>query len=334
MGYCFMSIKKIKTASQLSGVYRHNYRKGEVINADPSKAHLNEELLNRDDALTFADEFRNRINQSDYYKHHKIRKDNVRALEIVTTFSKVDAEYVNIEQWKKDNVEWLKNTFDTPENDNVVSVMYHGDENGNVHCHAVVIPIDEEGKLNAKKWTGGAKVMTVHQNSYYQYVGKRHNLKRGLLNSKARHEDIKKFYTELNQALDVKAPSPEKDEDIGHYFQRINKVVEDLSIKNLQDKKMYERKIVEAKTVNLGDFEELERLKKENKRLKDFQNYIMKEGMDKLVLKAQVADDLQYGLQHHEDRELAEQTATNIKILTDYGKAQRLQIKGNSGKER
>ena len=45
MGYCFMSIDKIKTGGQLRAKYNHNYRMVDVSNADPDKKHLNENLF-------------------------------------------------------------------------------------------------------------------------------------------------------------------------------------------------------------------------------------------------------------------------------------------------
>ena len=45
MGYCFMSIDKIKTGGKLRAKYNHNYRMVDVSNADPDKTHLNEELV-------------------------------------------------------------------------------------------------------------------------------------------------------------------------------------------------------------------------------------------------------------------------------------------------
>ena len=45
MGYCFMTIEKIKNRQQIAGKYLHNYRQIDVLNADPDKKHLNQELV-------------------------------------------------------------------------------------------------------------------------------------------------------------------------------------------------------------------------------------------------------------------------------------------------
>ena len=108
MSYCFMSIEKIKTGGALMAKYHHNYRLVEVENADASLKHRNEELVKlpvRNGLQVDPQEvFRERIKSLPYYQSHKIRKNAVHALEVVTTFSK--DEFVDIEKWKQKNVEW------------------------------------------------------------------------------------------------------------------------------------------------------------------------------------------------------------------------------------
>ena len=48
MGYSFMTLEKIKNMNQIIGKYKHNYREIDVLNADPSKKDLNEELVKLD----------------------------------------------------------------------------------------------------------------------------------------------------------------------------------------------------------------------------------------------------------------------------------------------
>lgn len=88
----------------------------------------------------------------DYYKDHKIRHDQVYAMEVVSTFSR--EEDINIEAWKKKNVEWLQKTFNQAGDgrNNIASVVFHADETGNVPCHAIVVPIAPRGRLNTKHY--------------------------------------------------------------------------------------------------------------------------------------------------------------------------------------
>ena len=84
---------------------------------------------------------------------------------------------------------------------NLLSAMLHMDENGAPHIHFIVLPFDEQGQLNASQYTKGSWKLKEMQNSYAKEM-EQFNLKRGLGNSKAKHQDIAKFYTELNYTLD------------------------------------------------------------------------------------------------------------------------------------
>lgn len=212
MGYCFVTTEKIKSLGTLTSKYIHNYRKVAVENADPNLQHLNEELLalptNADGTQkTYKEVFKDRINELSYYKNHKIRSDQVYAFEVVSTFSREDN--IDIEAWKRKNVEWLQKTFNQAGDgkNNIASVVYHADEPGNVHCHAIVIPVDPNGRLNAKYYTGGYKIMREMQNSYAEDM-KEFGLERGLEGGQARHKDIKKYYAELNRTMEIPETMP------------------------------------------------------------------------------------------------------------------------------
>ena len=192
MSYCFMSIEKIKTGGALMAKYHHNYRLVEVENADASLKHRNEELVKlpvRNGLQVDPQEvFRERIKSLPYYQSHKIRKNAVHALEVVTTFSK--DEFVDIEKWKQKNVEWMKDTFN----------------------------IAERGHLNARRFINGSRAMSEHQTTYAKYM-QSFGLKRGLKGSQARHKDIKRFYAELNQAIN-RVPEQLPGESFEKYMER------------------------------------------------------------------------------------------------------------------
>lgn len=229
MGYCFMDIKKIKDMRTMEMQYQHNFRTKDVPNAIPELRDQNEELVKLSDQPgapeNYKEAFRQRIKQLDYYKNHKYRSDAVLALEVLTTFTK-DVS-IDIEQWKKDNVQWLRSTFNqAPQKygDNVLSVMYHGDEHGNVHCHAFIIPINAEGRLNCHSYYGGRASLSKLQDSYSKAM-ENHGLERGVKGSSARHQDIKKFYTQLNQRIDI--PRPREKESAADYRRRVLKQLQE-----------------------------------------------------------------------------------------------------------
>lgn len=147
-----MKLEKIKTKAELLRRYQHNYRTVFVPNADATLTKNNEELISLQ-GKNFVDAYNKKIKSLEYYNRHKPRKNATLGLEVLLTFSREDFGQFNIDDWKKENIEWLKNTFNKEAEkygENVISAVYHADETGNVHIHAMVIPIDDKGKLNAQ----------------------------------------------------------------------------------------------------------------------------------------------------------------------------------------
>ena len=240
MGKCFMTLEKIKNYNQMSGKYKHNYREIEVLNADPDKKDLNEELVSLN-GKNYKQAFTERVQELGYGTDKKIRTDAVLGFEVITTFSREDAETVDLEKWKENNVKWLREHFNAcPEKygDNVVSVMYHADEPGNVHCHAFIIPIDDKGHLNARYYVRSRQKMIEMQDSYGELMKKEHNLDRGIHGTKATHKDIKKYYAALNAAIEKELPAVKDTETATEYRERANKIYQKASLKimGLEDK--------------------------------------------------------------------------------------------------
>lgn len=244
MGYCFMSIQKIKTKGGLMSKYNHNYRQVDVDNADKELAYLNDEIIKlpTDESgkqMNYVEAFNDRLSTIPYYQTHSYRKNAVLAFEVVTTFSKDSP--IDLEAWKQKNKEWLENTFNVAGDgrNNVISMVYHGDEAGEVHCHAIVVPIDERGRLNAARFTGGARAMSDLQSSYAIDM-REFGLERGLKGSSAKHEDIRRFYAELNRAKDS-VPEVKPGEPAQAYKERVLASLETMHMSTLRDIKEKER---------------------------------------------------------------------------------------------
>lgn len=223
MGYCFLSLQKVKTLGQLKSKFNHNYRVADVENADPMLKHLNKNLIQCQlmdgTKADYATAWNERIDNLDYYKNHKVYANAVKAMEIVMTFSREDN--IDIDAWQKKNIAWLEKTFNVAGDgrSNIMDVTYHADEPGNVHLHAIVIPIDENGHLNASRFTNGSRVMSEMQSSYARDM-EEFGLERGLKGSKAKHKDIRKFYAELNRSIES-VPEPEQGESAYEYKKRV-----------------------------------------------------------------------------------------------------------------
>jgi hypothetical protein len=80
--------------------------------------------------------------------------------------------------------------------ENVVAWGIHRDEQ-TPHLYAVVVPIDDRGKLNCRAFLGGAKALSEMQTDFAERVGRSYGLARGIEGSKARHQTVKAFYAAL-----------------------------------------------------------------------------------------------------------------------------------------
>ena len=330
MGYCFMTIEKVKDKGSLSKKYQHNYRTGKVSNADPALSYKNKELVKLG-GKTYVEKFDEVLNRLKE-QNPKIRKNAVLALEIVTTFSREDAEHVDVEKWKSDQVKWLRENFNpNPEEfgDNVVSVMFHGDEAGNVHCHSVIIPIDDKGKLNASYFLDGRVAMIQLQDSYGKMMEERHRLKRGLRGSSAKHEDIKKFYAAQNMALAQEGPEIRiirgRKETVEEYKERSDEVIKDLHLKILAEQKAHERAINELRTNNLN--EKLEELKRRKKLETEYGLVEGIENVKEIINKGNVMTELFEGLQHFPDKERSKTVNDAIVDIVNFERERKQELK-------
>lgn len=222
MSFSFLSIDKIKNMGTLNSKYNHNCRLVDVSNAIPELYEENEDIIPLPERngmqLSYADAIKERISSLDYYKTHSYRKDAVLAYDMVLTFSKNDS--IDIEEWKQKTKEWIEKEFNVAPDgrSNVLHLVFHGDEVGNAHCHALVCPIDENGRLNARRFTGGSRKLTNLQTSYADSV-KSLGLERGIYASSAHHKNIRRLYAEVNNA--IKIPEKKADEPVSDYIERI-----------------------------------------------------------------------------------------------------------------
>lgn len=270
MGYAYMALKKVKSINQLSGCMKHTLRLMHVINADSGSSSFNDEIIKMTDQ-NFVAAYRTRIAASEYYKNRAVRKDAVKAIEVMMTYSRDDIDKIKIGEWKEANRKWLINTFGE---DNVVSAVYHGDES-TPHIHAIVIPM-VKGHLNCKFYMGGKTKLRILQSSYADAM-KPFGLKRGLENSKASHKEIQKFYAEFNRENNKELPpvtytngQPESAEE---YRMRANQVYNKANITNLRELNRMQRRVNEAETLAANNRKDsaitVDSLKKENNNLKN-----------------------------------------------------------------
>lgn len=216
MGYAVLHMEK--TAGTDSGMSAHIERTISPKNADPSRTHLNRELVR------FPDEVRNRTEAIQHRLDtagltRKIGKNQVRAIRVLLTGSPQDMKLIEqngrLDEWCDDNLKWLRETFGK---ENIVSAVLHMDET-TPHIHATLVPIvkGERRKAKAEQQQAGKKKyrkknpenarlcaddvmnrakLKHYQDSYaerMQYYG----LERGIEGSEARHITTSQYYRDL-----------------------------------------------------------------------------------------------------------------------------------------
>lgn len=236
MAYAILRTAKLKGAGSIGGSIAHALREREVPNADPERTKDNEVLIPYD-----AEKTRNDIESA------RTRSDNVEMVEVVMTTSPEWSETATPEQKAEFNrraVEFLEEKFGK---ENVRSAVVHRDEQTD-HVSAHVTPIDRNGHLNAKEHLGGKEKMRQLQTEFAEKV-KDLGLDRGLQGSKAKHVEIAKYYTRVNEPpkeperLQVKIHLPEptrgwgglKPEPLETYGERCKKAVLDVVVPKMKE---------------------------------------------------------------------------------------------------
>ena len=215
MGYVVLHLDK--SPSNEAAMTAHIARTQMPPNADPSRTHLNRELI------AFPEGVADRTQAINYRLAHagltrKIGKNQVKVIRVMLTGSPEDMKRIEAErkldQWCADNLAWLNKTFGA---DNVVSAVLHLDES-TPHIHAAVVPIvtgerrkvkekripDKPGKKKYRKKNPDAirlcndDVMSrvklkEYQDTYAEAMAG-YGLQRGIDGSVARHISTQEFY--------------------------------------------------------------------------------------------------------------------------------------------
>lgn len=234
-GYCVLSIKKYHTTVQVHAQQEHNKREIPLPNVDKAKSVFNRELVSTN-GLSYNEALRNRLYESECETGERAvrRRDNVIAIEIVTSFSH-DAQ-VDVDAWAEANVRWMKDTFGE---ENVISSTLHLDES-TPHIHTEVVPLDEKGHLNAKSFLGGKGAMMQLHSSYAEAMAP-FGLRRGVKKSKSKKRDLEDFYDSVNTAVSTPPPPPMPGETPEEYLERIGDYLKSLRLAVLNEEMKAQR---------------------------------------------------------------------------------------------
>lgn len=217
MGYISIQINKAKGSAD-TGASDHIERKTVPKNADPTRTHLNRELVEFPDGVADRTEaISHRIRTAGIKR--KITPDQVRAIRIVLSGTHEDLMKVQnegrLDEWCADNLQWLHRTFGR---ENTVSAVLHMDEH-TPHIHATVVPIvtgerrkakkkQAEGKRTYRKKTDTVRLcaddvltrekLVAYHDSYAEAMAK-YGLQRGVRGSEARHVTTAQYYRDLKR---------------------------------------------------------------------------------------------------------------------------------------
>jgi len=189
MPFAILRAEKLKTPGNIAGSLAHTFRTRDTPNADASRTPGNEVLAGGSSPDEVKQAIAARLPE-------KRRSDAVLAIEyFIGASPEAFSGGQDGSAYFRDALDWLKARHGA---ENVVSAVIHRDETS-PHMTAMVIPLDEAGKLNAKKFLGGRATLSAMQTEFAEKVGRRHGLERGLEGSRATHKTIREFYGELQQ---------------------------------------------------------------------------------------------------------------------------------------
>ena len=182
--------------------FKHSYREQTTHNADPERKGENL-LFHAKSTVQAMKVLRDRLPL-------KIRKNGVLCVEHLITAS---PEWFDNKSLKQEN-EYFQTSLDFLRKkwgeDNVICGGVHRDEK-TPHMFVYVVPLDEDtGRLNCRKWLGEKGALSVLQDDFFEAVGEKHGLERGVKGSKAKHQTLKKYYsglTELERLESYRKPS-------------------------------------------------------------------------------------------------------------------------------
>lgn len=287
MGYFTLDFKKAKGASD-ARMSDHIERRVIASNVDPTRTHLNRELVQLPEGVTERNEaIAHRIKSAGIKR--KITPDQVRAIRVMLSGTHEDMMKIQqdgrIGEWCDDSMQWLHKTFGK---ENTVSAVLHMDET-TPHIHATIVPIvtgerrktkkqQAEGKRTYRKKTNAARLCAddvlnreklVAYHDDYAKVMERYGLQRGVRGSEARHTTTAQYYRDLKrqtgeletgvQQLQIEKQEAEK---------QLKQVKREINTEKLEVVKTEAKTALIAKVGYLLGSGEIKELKQENELLR------------------------------------------------------------------
>ena len=286
MGYISIQINKAKGSAD-TGASDHIERKTMPKNADPTRTHLNRELVEFPDGVADRTEaISHRIRTAGIKR--KITPDQVRAIRIDLSGTHEDMIRVQDEgrlnEWCDDNLQWLHCTFGK---ENTVSAVLHMDEH-TPHIHATVVPIvtgerrkarkkQAEGKRTYRKKANAVRLcaddlltrerLVAYHDSYAKAMAK-YGLQRGVRGSEARHTTTAQYYRDLKrQTGELEANVQQLQTEQRQAERQLDEVRKEIKSEKLETAKTEAKTALVAKVGSLLGSGKLKELEADNRTL-------------------------------------------------------------------
>ena len=286
MGYISIQINKAKGSAD-TGASDHIERKTMPKNADPTRTHLNRELVEFPDSVADRTEaISHRIRTAGIRR--KITPDQVRAIRIVLSGTHEDMIRVQdedrLDEWCDDNLQWLHRTFGK---ENTVSAVLHMDEH-TPHIHATVVPIvtgerrkarkkQAEGRRTYRKKANAVRLcaddlmsrerLVAYHDSYAKAMAK-YGLQRGVRGSEARHTTTAQYYRDLKrQTGELEANVQQLQTEQRQAERQLDEVRKEIKSEKLEAAKTETKTALVAKVGSLFGSGKLKELEADNRTL-------------------------------------------------------------------
>ena len=330
MGYISIQINKAKGSAD-TGASDHIERKTIPKNADPTRTHLNRELVEFPDGVSDRTEAISHRTRTAGIKR-KITPNQVRAIRIVLSGTHEDMMKIQdegrLDEWCDDNLQWLHYTFGK---ENTVSAVLHMDEH-TPHIHATVVPIvtgerrkakkkQTEGKRSYRKKANTVrlcaddvltreKLVTYHDS--YAKAMEKYGLRRGVRGSEARHTTTAQYYRDLiRQTSELEANVQQLQTEQQQAEQQLGEVRQEVKSEKLEAAKTEAKAAFVAK---VGSIFGGGKLKEFEHRNEDLQNRI------KELEEEAIQREVQHAKQIQEMKNAYEQQHRKLSEFTDFVK--------------
>lgn len=262
--FCIMRTAKLHSDGNVGGSVAHALRERETPNADTERTPKNWNNWTKNGDTAEAQK-RAMAKYRELLRSTKARKNGVQAVELIMTVSPEVMGRKDFDSTKYMNAcdKWAREKFGA---ENIFLIAHHRDET-TPHTSILLVPRVEktykdghtEFVLSAKNWLGGRKKLSELQSDFYEKVGKEFELERGIEGSRAKHQDIKKFYRRVESAQ-----------------KEIKKLIDNLPEKKvLQSSEDYKKNITAQILYALNPIiQEAEKQEKNEARIKDLERIV------------------------------------------------------------